>query len=144
RNDKDDVVYKTQMEKFRAVCKDIIDCNQRGQPVLVGTTSVEKSEIVSKLLERQNIPHEILNAKNHAREAHIIAQAGRKGGVTISTNMAGRGTDIRLGGNIEEMAKNDCDPIADPDGYKAAMEKYRVQVEAEAEVVKKAGGLHII
>jgi preprotein translocase subunit SecA len=144
RKDFDDIVYKTRMEKLRAVLKDIQDCHQRGQPVLVGTTSVEKSEIVAELLKRAGVPHEVLNAKNHAREAHIVAQAGRKGAVTISTNMAGRGTDIRLGGNPEEMAKEFIDPATQPEEYAAAVEKFRVQCAAEAEVVKAAGGLHII
>jgi preprotein translocase subunit SecA len=144
RKDFDDVVYKTRMEKLRSVMRDIQDCHVRGQPVLVGTTSVEKSEILAELLRRANIAHEVLNAKNHLREAHIVAQAGRKGACTISTNMAGRGTDIRLGGNPEEMAKEFIDPVTQPAEYAAAVEKFKVQCAAEAEVVKAAGGLHII
>ncbi|MEW5847863.1 MAG: preprotein translocase subunit SecA [Myxococcota bacterium] len=105
RVDNEDVVYKTEREKFDAVTTDLEDCYSRGQPVLVGTTSVEKSEVVARLLKKKNIPHEVLNAKQHRREAEIIAQAGRKGKITISTNMAGRGTDILLGGNAEYMAR---------------------------------------
>jgi preprotein translocase subunit SecA len=144
RNDRDDIVYKTQMEKFRAVMRDIQECNQRGQPVLVGTTSVEKSEILAELLRRASVPHQVLNAKQHAREAHVVAQAGRLGAVTISTNMAGRGTDIKLGGSPEEMAREEVDPNVDPEGYAAAVERFKVQCTAEAEKVRAAGGLHII
>ncbi|MCO4744607.1 MAG: preprotein translocase subunit SecA [Proteobacteria bacterium] len=143
RDDRDDIVYKTQMEKFRAVIVDIREANGKGQPVLVGTTSVEKSEIVARLLTRAGVGHEILNAKNHAREAHIIAQAGRLGSVTISTNMAGRGTDIKLGGNPEDMALQDF-PDAESAEYAAALEKYTVQCADEQLRVKEAGGLHVI
>src|SRR5205814_9500266 len=94
RADQDDLIYKSEREKFRAVAKEIKECHERGQPVLVGTTSVEKNEALSRLLTRENIPHEVLNAKQHEREAYVVAQAGRKGAVTIATNMAGRGTDI--------------------------------------------------
>ncbi|MEZ4320212.1 MAG: preprotein translocase subunit SecA [Myxococcota bacterium] len=144
RRDDDDVIYKTQMEKFQAAMEEIVECHKRGQPVLVGTTSVEKSEILSQLLRRKDIPHEVLNAKNHGREAHIISQAGRLGGITISTNMAGRGTDIKLGGNAEELAKEQFDPIAQPEEYAAAVERYEAQVETERKQVLAAGGLHVI
>ena len=144
RQDADDIIYKTQMEKFGAVVEAITACHAKGQPVLVGTTSVEKSEIVHKLLERRGVPHEVLNAKNHGREAQIVAQAGRKGAVTISTNMAGRGTDIRLGGNPEAMAAMEVDPSVDADGYAAALARHEASCAEEAEVVKAAGGLHII
>jgi len=144
RADREDVVYKTQMEKFRAVISDIRECHERGQPVLVGTTSVEKSEIVHKLLERAEIPHEVLNAKNHSREALIVAQAGRLGSITISTNMAGRGTDIKLGGNPDEMAKHDADPDSDPEGYQVALDRHLVQCAEEQVDVLEAGGLHIV
>jgi preprotein translocase subunit SecA len=144
RIDHDDIVYKTEMEKFRAVVSEIEDCRGRGQPVLVGTTSVEKSEILAKLLERRGVAHEVLNAKNHAREAQIVAQAGRLGAVTISTNMAGRGTDIKLGGNPEEMARADVDPAKDADGYVARLAHYVEQCRAEQKAVLEAGGLHIV
>ena len=105
RQDFPDVVYKTEREKFQAVADEIAECHQRGQPVLVGTVSVEKSERLSKLLKKKSIKHNVLNAVNHEAEANIIAQAGRFGGVTIATNMAGRGTDILLGGNPEFLAR---------------------------------------
>jgi preprotein translocase subunit SecA len=144
RLDAEDVVYKTQMEKYRAVLADIRASHERGQPVLVGTTSVENSERVAKLLQRDGIPHEVLNAKQHTREAAIVAQAGRIGAVTISTNMAGRGTDIKLGGNPEEMAKGEADPELDPEGYAAALARFRVQCADEEKRVLAAGGLHIV
>ncbi|MBN1336298.1 MAG: preprotein translocase subunit SecA [Deltaproteobacteria bacterium] len=144
RTDNDDVVYKTQMEKFRRVIEDIEDCRTRGQPVLVGTVSVEKSEIVAQMLEKRGIRHEVLNAKNHAREAMIIAQAGRKSAVTISTNMAGRGTDIKLGGDPTGLAKDEVDPVQDPEGYAAALARFRETCKKEREEVIAAGGLHII
>ncbi|MBT3220226.1 MAG: preprotein translocase subunit SecA, partial [Proteobacteria bacterium] len=144
RLDHDDIIYKTQTEKFRAVVNEIIEANKRGQPVLVGTTSVEKSEIVSKLLKRQEIPHEVLNAKNHLREALIVAQAGRKGSVTISTNMAGRGTDIKLGGNPIIMAQEECDQETQPEDFTKAMAYFEEQVALECPEVLDAGGLFII
>ncbi len=144
RIDRDDVVYKNQEGKFRAVVEDIADCHRRGQPVLVGTTSVEKSAIVSNLLNSAGIPHEVLNAKQHDREAHIVAQAGRTGAITISTNMAGRGTDIKLGGNPEELAALQVDPEVDPAGFAALVDQLKSQCAEEAERVKAAGGLHII
>ena len=106
RKENQDVVYRTEDEKFRNAAKEIKEFQERGQPVLVGTISVEKSERLSKLLKKMGVRHEVLNAKNHEREAHIVAQAGRKGSVTVSTNMAGRGTDILLGGNPEAMARD--------------------------------------
>ena len=105
RTDYNDVVYKTEPAKFNAVIEQIIECHEKGQPVLVGTISIEKSELLSKLLSRRGVKHEVLNAKHHEKEAEIVAQAGKKGAVTIATNMAGRGTDIMLGGNAEYMAK---------------------------------------
>ena len=107
RTDYNDVVYKTEPAKFNAVIEQIIECHEKGQPVLVGTISIEKSELLSKLLSRRGVKHEVLNAKHHEKEAEIVAQAGKKGAVTIATNMAGRGTDIMLGGNAEHMAKAD-------------------------------------
>src|SRR5512142_937121 len=105
RKENPDVVYRTEEEKFRNAAKEIKQLNENGQPVLVGTISVEKSEKLSGILKRMGVRHEVLNAKNHEREAFIVSQAGRKGAVTVSTNMAGRGTDILLGGNPESMAK---------------------------------------
>src|SRR5699024_10434493 len=105
RKDQPDVVYKTERGKFNAVIEDIIKHHEKGQPVLVGTISIEKSEQLSSLLKKRGVKHEVLNAKYHDKEAEIVAQAGQKGAVTIATNMAGRGTDIKLGGNAEFMAK---------------------------------------
>ncbi len=144
RKDMEDVVYFSQAGKFQRVMKEIEEAHQRGQPVLVGTTSVEKSEIVERMLQRKGIPYEILNAKNHAREAEIVAQAGRKGSVTISTNMAGRGTDIKLGGDPEGLARLEVGSGASPEMWKAAVEKYRTQVEREREDVVACGGLFIL
>src|SRR5262249_28298494 len=145
RKDAHDLVYKNEKGKFRAVLKEIDERHQKGQPVLVGTISVEKSVVVSELLRKKNIPHSVLNAKFHEKEAEIVAQAGRKGAVTISTNMAGRGTDIVLGGNPEFMAKQVvADPDADPEAYKAELEKFKAQCSAEREEVLSAGGLHIL
>ncbi len=145
RVDNHDVVYKTEDEKFDAVIEEIRDCSERGQPVLVGTVSIEKSERVAEKLKKTNIKHHVLNAKNHEREAEIVSQAGRFGAVTISTNMAGRGTDIVLGGNAEAMAAAEAgtrDP-EDPN-FQAAVAKYREQCKAEREKVLEAGGLHIL
>lgn len=143
RRDEEDVVYKTERAKFMAVIEDIKDCYRRGQPVLVGTTSVEKSELVSRLLKKEGIPHHVLNAKNHALEAQIIAQAGRKGAVTISTNMAGRGTDILLGGNPEGLAKAHCEST-DSEKYRELLEKFKEQCAREHEEVVALGGLRVI
>jgi len=145
RIDNHDVVYKTEGEKFDAVIEEIRDCNERGQPVLVGTVSIEKSERVADKLKKTGVKHYVLNAKNHEREAEIVAQAGRYGAVTISTNMAGRGTDIVLGGNPEFMAAAEVgtkDP-ANPN-YQAALAKYVEQCKGEREKVLEAGGLHIL
>jgi preprotein translocase subunit SecA len=144
RLDADDIIYKTQMGKFRAVVENIRERHEAGQPILVGTTSVEKSEIVSQLLKRGGVPHEVLNAKNHLREAIIVAQAGQKGAVTISTNMAGRGTDIKLGGNPEALALAEADPEESPDEYAEVLAKYQVRCATEYEEVKEVGGLYII
>ncbi len=144
RIDHGDVVYRTEKEKFRAVVDEIEDCHKRGQPVLVGTISIENSEKVSRMLKRRGVPHHVLNAKYHEKEAEIVAQAGRKGAVTISTNMAGRGTDIMLGGNPVFLARAEKDPAEDPEGYEAALERYREQCAREKEEVLAAGGLHIL
>ncbi len=144
RADHGDVVYKTAREKFEAVANEIEELHQKGQPVLVGTISIENSEKVSKILKRRGVPHHVLNAKYHEREAEIVAQAGRHGAVTISTNMAGRGTDIMLGGNPVFLAKGEVDPVVDPAGYQAALARYREQCAREKELVLAAGGLHIL
>ena len=153
RMDKPDVIYKTEKAKFNAVVEDIAERHALGQPVLVGTVSVENSEILSQLLRRRGIPHAVLNAKFHAKEAEIIAQAGRKGGVTVATNMAGRGTDILLGGNPEYLAANELrqrglDAEETPDDYAKALEevlpKWKEACDVEAEEVTSAGGLYVL
>ncbi|SDX88109.1 preprotein translocase subunit SecA [Saccharopolyspora shandongensis] len=153
RADQPDLVYKTEPAKFEAVAEDIEERYQAGQPVLVGTTSVERSEYLSKLLTKKGIPHNVLNAKNHAREAAIIAEAGRKGAVTVATNMAGRGTDIVLGGNIDHLADAELrgrglDPVENREQYEAewpaVVEKIKAQVKAEGEEIREVGGLYVL
>ena len=166
RKDWPDVVYKNEAGKDRAIIRQIIECHSKGQPVLVGTISIEKSEYLSSLLKKQGIPHNVLNAKQHEREAEIVAQAGKLGAVTIATNMAGRGTDIMLGGNAEYLAKTDLkkagfeeEVIAEATGYAEtddeeilkAREMYAQRLaehkkvtDAEAELVRAAGGLFIL
>ncbi|PWB75021.1 MAG: preprotein translocase subunit SecA [Holophagae bacterium] len=144
RADHPDMVYKTEQEKFRAVIEEIRNCHEQGQPVLVGTVSIEKSERLSKMLQREKIRHVVLNAKYHEREAEIVAQAGRKGAVTIATNMAGRGTDIVLGGNPDGLARIEVNPAQDPDGHRQAVARYRDVCAAERQEVLAAGGLRII
>ncbi len=139
-----DVIYKTEEEKFRAVAREIKELYQKGRPVLVGTISIEKSERLSNLLKRQGIPHNVLNAKHHEKEAEIIAQAGRLGAVTISTNMAGRGTDILLGGNPKFLAKAMVNEDDDEEAKKRAYEKALSIVQKEKEKVIELGGLHVI
>src|SRR5207244_6383935 len=127
RTEHPDVVYRTEREKFQAAVAEIRELHKQGRPVLVGTISIEKSELLSSLLKRQGVPHNVLNAKQHEREAEIVAQAGRKEAVTISTNMAGRGTDILLGGNAEFLARNACKlGSADPD-YPLQLQKAQAQ-----------------
>ncbi|RAM35139.1 preprotein translocase subunit SecA [Arthrobacter globiformis] len=153
RIDQSDLVYKNEVVKFEAVVRDIAERHEKGQPVLVGTTSVEKSEYLSRLLAKEGIRHEVLNAKNHAREAAIVAQAGRKGAVTVATNMAGRGTDIMLGGNAEftaiaELAQRGLDPEENSDEYEAAwpgaLEASKKAVKDEHEEVLGLGGLYVL
>ncbi|QZN84723.1 preprotein translocase subunit SecA [Cellulomonas sp. C5510] len=153
RVDQADLVYKAEEGKFDAVVADIVERHAKGQPVLVGTTSVEKSELLSRKLRKAGVPHEVLNAKQHAREASIVAQAGRKGAVTVATNMAGRGTDIMLGGNAEFMAVADLaarglDPKESPEEYEAAwpeaLEKAKAAVAAEHDEVVELGGLYVL
>ncbi len=153
RKDQPDLVYKNEESKFARVVEDIIERHEEGQPVLVGTTSVEKSEYLSRQLAKAGVRHEVLNAKNHAREAAIIAQAGRLGAVTVATNMAGRGTDIMLGGNaeflaVQEMAARGLSTEEDPDAYEAAwdevFEAVKKTVAVEAEKVSEVGGLYVL
>jgi len=165
RIDDPDVVYKTEAGKYRAVIAQIKECHAKGQPVLVGTISIEKSELLSQMLKREGIPHNVLNAKHHEKEAEIVAQAGHLGAVTIATNMAGRGTDIMLGGNAEYMAKNELrkqglsdeliaesnsfaeteDPeiLAARAAYTEAYKRFKVETDKQAELVRQAGGLLI-
>uniref|UniRef100_UPI00037ED839 preprotein translocase subunit SecA n=1 Tax=Saccharomonospora saliphila TaxID=369829 RepID=UPI00037ED839 len=153
RADEADLIYKTEESKFEAVADDIAERHEKGQPVLVGTTSVEKSEHLSKQLLKRNVPHEVLNAKQHHREALIIAKAGRKGAVTVATNMAGRGTDIVLGGNPDIIAddvlrERGLDPVEHSEEYEAAwpkvLEEVTAESKAEAEEVIEAGGLYVL
>ncbi|MGM9618295.1 MAG: preprotein translocase subunit SecA [Oscillospiraceae bacterium] len=166
RIDNPDVVYKTERAKYRAVIEQVKACHAKGQPVLVGTVSIEKNELLSKLLQKEGIKHNLLNAKNHEKEAEIVAQAGKLGAVTVATNMAGRGTDIMLGGNAEYLAKNDLrkagcsdELIAEATGYAEtsdpeildarkrfaeALAKRKAEIAGEAEKVREAGGLFII
>ena len=145
RSDELDLVYKTEREKYEAVVKDIRDCHQRGQPVLVGTTSIENSERVSALLTKEKLEHQVLNAKQHEREAMIVAQAGRPGVITIATNMAGRGTDSVLGGNVENQIKFlAADPAVTEADLAAQAKKLQDEWQALHEQVKAAGGLRII
>ncbi len=145
REDQLDRVYKTTREKYEAAIKDIRECYERGQPVLVGTTSIENSEIIAQLLEKENLPHQVLNAKQHAREADIVAQAGRPRMITIATNMAGRGTDIVLGGNITEAIEAvESDESLDDTQKKQALDAIRAEWSRVHEQVKALGGLRII
>ncbi len=153
RKDQSDLVYKSEQAKFEQVVEDIVARHANGQPVLVGTTSVEKSELLSRMLAKKGVRHEVLNAKNHAREAAIIAQAGRLGAVTVATNMAGRGTDIMLGGNAEflavaQMNAKGLSPVDTPDEYEAewdaVYERVKSEVEAEAAKVIETGGLYVL
>ena len=166
RIDDPDVVYKTEAGKYRAVIAQIKECHAKGQPVLVGTISIEKSELLSQMLKREGIPHNVLNAKHHEKEAEIVAQAGHLGAVTIATNMAGRGTDIMLGGNAEYMAKNELrkqglsdeliaesnsfaetenpEILAARAAYTEAYKHFKVETDKQAELVRQAGGLFII
>ena len=153
RMDQGDRIYRTEDAKFAAIIADVVERHAKGQPVLMGTASVAKSELLSKLLKSAGVPHEVLNAKQHAREAIVVAQAGRKGAVTVSTNMAGRGTDIMLGGNPEFLAdlqlrKQGLDPVETPEEYEAAWEEtfkaLEAQVQIEHEEVVDAGGLYVV
>ncbi len=142
RADAPDMIYKTEKEKFRAVVREIVDCHRRGQPVLVGTISIENSEKLSSLLKKNGIPHHVLNAKHHEKEAEIVAQAGRPGAVTIATNMAGRGTDIVLGGNPEFLAHAKAEEGSEK--YETLLEHFRKQCSEDREKVLQEGGLYIL
>ncbi len=153
RVDQPDLIYRTQEAKYEAIVADVVERHAEGQPILIGTASVEKSELVSGLLKRAGVPHQVLNAKHHEREAAIVAEAGRKGAVTVSTNMAGRGTDIMLGGNPEFLAdlqlrKQGLDPVETPEEYEAAwaetLAALEEQVEVEHDEVVETGGLYVV
>ncbi|MCI7590269.1 MAG: preprotein translocase subunit SecA [Spirochaetia bacterium] len=144
RVDEDDEVYLNEHDKWEAICKEIAECHQKGQPILVGTVSIEKSEHLSALLTKKGIRHEVLNAKNHAREALIIAEAGVEGAVTIATNMAGRGTDIKLGGNPEFRARKRAGTTATEEQFNAALEIEKEKWLKDYEKVKNLGGLYVI
>ncbi|MPZ72436.1 MAG: preprotein translocase subunit SecA, partial [Nitriliruptorales bacterium] len=152
RIDHADQIYKTEKAKYEAVTNDIAARHEAGQPILVGTVSIEKSEKLAAMLVRRGIPHEVLNAKNHFKEAEIVAQAGRVGAVTVATNMAGRGVDIMLGGNPEALAAADArkqhDPDEEPDAYQqayvAALERYKVEVKTEGDKIRDVGGLYVL
>jgi preprotein translocase subunit SecA len=144
RIDNDDEVYRTAREKYEAIIEQVIECRKREQPVLVGTVSIEKSEALATLLKQRKIPHQVLNARYHEQEAYIIAQAGRPGAVTIATNMAGRGTDIQLGGNLEMRLKQDLAAVADEAEREKRKDSIRGEIEAAREEVRKAGGLFVV
>ena len=144
RDDTDDEVYRTTREKNEAIVQHVLECRERHQPVLVGTVSIEKSEGLAALFKKHKIPHNVLNARYHEQEAHIIAQAGRPGAVTIATNMAGRGTDIQLGGNLEMRLRTDLAAIADEDRRAAQAGAIRQEIETAHEGVVQAGGLFVV
>ena len=144
RVDEDDEFYKNTMDKFAAIAKAIREKSEAGQPVLVGTVSIEKSELLSQFLDKEGVKHEVLNARQHEREAHIVAQAGRIGAVTIATNMAGRGTDIQLGGNLEFRIDDELGEMEDGPAKDAAVEKLKAEVAEEKQKVLDAGGLFVL
>ncbi|GCD76175.1 preprotein translocase subunit SecA [Acetobacter pasteurianus NBRC 3299] len=144
RKDEDDEIYLTEQEKFAAVVKLIRDVHERGQPILVGTTSIEKSEALSDLLKREAIPHNVLNARFHEMEAKIVAQAGAPGAITIATNMAGRGTDIKLGGNVEMLISQTLGDMEDSPERDAAEKEIRDRVARDHDIVQQAGGLYVV
>ncbi|WP_109806995.1 preprotein translocase subunit SecA [Sphingosinithalassobacter portus] len=144
RIDHDDEFYKDTKDKFAAIAKTIKEHAEKGQPVLVGTVSIEKSELLSEFLKKEKVPHSVLNARQHENEAHIVAQAGRKGAVTIATNMAGRGTDIQLGGNLEMRVHDELADMPEGPERDAAIAKIKTEIEAEKEEVKAAGGLFVL
>ena len=153
RVDSADLVYRTEEAKYNAVVDDIEQRHRKGQPVLVGTVSVEKSEHLAQLMRKRGIPHTVLNAKQHADEAKVVALAGHKGAITVATNMAGRGTDIMLGGSVEfladqELRQKGLDPMDDAEEYEAAwaetVHRVEAQVKAEHDEVRELGGLYVV
>src|SRR5690606_8541224 len=144
RIDHDDEVYRTLDEKNEAILAQIEECWQRKQPVLVGTVSIEKSERLSELLKKRRIPHQVLNARYHEQEAYIVAQAGRPGAVTIATNMAGRGTDIQLGGNPDMLIQQELADVQDPEEWQRRAAMLREEVARAKKVALEAGGLYVI
>ncbi|MEA2754464.1 MAG: preprotein translocase subunit SecA [Aliidongia sp.] len=144
RQDSDDEVYRTQKEKFTAIRTQVEECVARQQPVLVGTVSIEKSEALSEFLKVGKIPHQVLNARYHEQEAYIVAQAGRPGGVTIATNMAGRGTDIQLGGNLEMRIRQELSEVADADERARRIDAIKAEIARDREIVVQAGGLFVL
>jgi len=149
RRDEEDLVYKTEREKFTAVIKDILEKQEQGRPVLVGTTSVEKSGAISRILSKKKVPHAVLNAKHHENEAYVVAQAGQKGAITVSTNMAGRGTDIILGGNPEMLARlefkeSNRSAAAEPEAFAELVKKHEAECKVAHDEVIERGGLHIV
>ncbi len=149
RSDQPDLIYKSELAKFEAAADDIAERNDAGQPVLVGTISVEKSEALSRLLEQRGIPHQVLNAKQHEREAHVVTQAGRPAAVTVATNMAGRGVDILLGGNPDGLAEQELLASGttieeSPEKYQELVERYRVECAADGDRVREVGGLYVL
>ena len=144
RDDQDDEIYRTTQEKYDAITDQIAECHERGQPVLVGTVSIEKSEELSALLKKKKMKHEVLNARHHEREAHIIADAGIPGAITIATNMAGRGTDIQLGGNLEMRLWRELEGIEDEAAREAKTAEITADIETKQQVVKQAGGLYVL
>jgi len=144
RADHDDEVYRTAREKYESILAQVIECRERKQPVLVGTISIEKSEILSEILKKRKIPHQVLNARYHEQEAYIIAQAGRPGAVTIATNMAGRGTDIKLGGDVDMRLKVELKDVTDARERERRTQMIRAEIEAARDEVRVAGGLYVI
>ena len=144
RRDEDDEIYRTQGEKYTAILDQIAECHKRGQPVLVGTVSIEKSEELSALLKKRGMKHEVLNARHHEREAHIIADAGTPHAITIATNMAGRGTDIQLGGNLEMRLWRELEDVTDTAKIERQTAAITADIEENREIVKKSGGLYVL
>ena len=144
RVDNDDEVYRTAREKYEAIIAQVLECQQRKQPVLAGTVSIEKSEALSALLKKRKIPHQVLNARYHEQEAYIIAQAGRPGAVTIATNMAGRGTDIQLGGNLERRLRQELGAVTDEADRARRTAEIRAEIDAAREAVRRSGGLFVV